>query len=1006
MKKAKLAAYITSGSVAAILLTVNIVAIGVFGSTITRYLVGNGTADEETLQASRASGEELAAQIESEGIVLLKNQENLLPLSKDVEGSIDKVNVFGWSSTQWIGGGSGSGRVVSSQGNLNITTGLLEALDAYHIDYNHDLTDMYKKFAGERPGFTSGTLNTDYYQFHRLIEPSIKNDYSEDLLNGAKAYSDTAFVVLGRISGESNDAPKVQYKGTGRSSSPNDATRTYLEISTEEEELLTYVGANFDKVVVIINSTNTMELGFLDTIEGLDACLYVGATGINAAKAIPGIIYGDVTPSGRTTDTFAYEFESAASYANAGLEGERLYSNITSTSQKVYPYDGKTKYGNVGNDNARYPGVSYVDYKENIYIGYKWYETADVEHYWDDVGGYEKVVQFPFGYGLSYTDFEWEVTNVNPQPVADGKISPALTSNGKIEVTVRVTNIGEKAGKDVVQLYYTAPYNPGGIEKSSINLAAYAKTETLNPKQSQEVTLSFDVQDMASYDAYDDNYNDFMGYELDSGTYEIKLMRNAHETHPVVESDEAAHTSPIFTYTIDSNIQYKNDKYTGKEVRNLFTGADAMDGVSLDGGKDRNGDFKITYLTRSDFINTFPELSEARAITDEELQYNLYTTTMADEWKNVEAEAPRYSIDSGLKLTDSDGNPTELMKELGADYDADKWDKLLDQMTIEEQKQLVLHGYVQTREVNSIGKPVCNDVDGPNQIGSFNQKNVGTGYPNSTTLAQTWNAKLAYNMGIALGAEAKNLGYDGWYGPGLNCHRSPFGGRNYEYYSEDAFLNGDMAANAVKGAKNAGVYSYLKHLAVYDQESYRDGLYTWLTEQSFREIYLKPFEMAIQEGGATGVMTSYNRVGAVWAGGSTALLTGLLRNEWDFKGTVLTDYADHHDYMNIDQALRAGGDLWMDGWNNNGSFAQETTSNRFKATLREACKHIIYTYCNAYYTHSIYDPKDDEVSITIGTRKPPKETWKTIVYIVDGVVVAGLVTWCVLVSLPKKKKEE
>lgn len=998
MKKSRIVNYVAIASVFTLVSVINILALGPFSDSLD-ILFGTETADKETISLARQDGENLALQIEQEGIVLLKNDplyeggNNSLPLNEDLK----RLNVFGWAASQWIGGGSGSGRVVSNINNYKVQTGLLEALENAGIEYNKDLIEMYRDYCDTRPKFTSGTLNSYEYEFHRIIEPSIYDDYSDTLLDDAYNYSDTALVVIGRISGESNDATKVQYKGNSTSNNIDDSTRTYLDISTEEEDLLKYVGENYENVIVIVNSTNTMNLSFLDYIDGIDSCLLVGASGINAAKAIPDILYGKISPSGRTTDTYVYDFSTAASYANSGLEGENLYTN--GKTLNLYPADG-TKYGNVGNESAKYPGVAYIDYSEGIYIGYKWYETADKCGFWNSnfakekfniKNGYKDVVQFPFGYGKSYTDFTWEIIDLNHKNESE------LLEDDVIEITVRVTNVGNVEGKDVVEVYYNPPYYEGEIEKSSTNLVAFSKTTSLKPGMYEDVKLSFGTRDMASYDYNDANKNNIKGYELDKGDYQIKLMKNAHEEAKIVNTNSSKHNSAVIDYNVKDTIYFKNDAYSNNEVSNKFTGEKAIDGISID------KDLKV--MSRSNFESTFPKLENARSISSEIAFYNLYTDDQANRWIDENDEEVITNQNNGLKVFEK-GAITDLGKKLGKDYNDEQWDPLLNQMSLKEMTDLVLHGYVKNDKVDSIGKPKMVDVDGPAQIGSFNQQNVGTGFPNATTIGQTWSTSLAYDFGLALGKETKALGYDGWYGPGLNLHRSPFGGRNYEYYSEDAYLSGIMAANSIRGAKNTGVYSYLKHLAVYDQESYRDGLYTWLTEQSLRELYLKPFQMAVQLGGATGMMTSYNRIGAVWAGGSEALLTYVLRNEWGFRGCVLTDYADHHSYMSMDHALRAGGDLYMDGWDSKGVFTKETSSNSFKQALRRASKNIIYMVLNAYYANSVYNASDDVSPIIIGAKNTGPSKWKIFVGVADGVIAAGLITWLILVSLKIKDKKQ
>lgn len=792
------------------------IACAIFAKTIDQYVTGTrlDTTEEATADVL-AHGEEVAEQIEAEGMVLLQNKDNVLPLSQDVK----QVNVFGWGSTQWLGGGSGSGRVVSTD------TGLLQALEAAGISYNTELTQMYTDFQPERPYASNmvGTLNSWPEQSCRLYEPDINdtNYYTQQMLDNAKAYSDTAIVVLTRFSGESNDCPQVQYKQVTKDGEIiTDETRTYLDLSTEEENLLTYVGQNYQNVIVLLNSGNILSVGQIETIPGVDACLTVGLTGTNAATAIPKVLWGEINPSGRTADTWAYDFATAASYANAGANGVGAYTN----ADGLYPADG-TVCGNLGSDaNYAYDQVSYVDYAEGIYVGYKWYETADAEGYWD-------------------------------------------------------------------------------------------------------------------------------------------------------------------------------------EVSNKFTGDDAMDGVSLDG---TDSDQDIVYLTRADFAGTFPkENVDSRPMAENVAALNLYTPEMAQEWVDESDEPITTGAQNGL-LVEKDGIMTELGYQLGKNYDDPQWDALLDQLTTDEMLNLTLHGYVKDSELPSIGKATGRAVDGPSQVGSFNQPAFGTGYPSSVAMAQTWNADLATEYGHSLGQEAAHLGYSGLYAPAVNMHRSPFNGRNYEYYSEDSYLSGIMCGRTVEGCKQAGIYCYVKHFLCNDGEAgiFRDGVYIWMTEQTIRETYLEPFRIMVEDYGATGLMTSYNRVGAVWAGGSEALLTGVLRDEWGFNGAVITDYSDHHVFMNGDQSLRAGGSLWMDGWLSDGTYACETSSNSFQQELRRASKNIIYMYLNARAVNQGYCAETGNEAMLKPATVPNFPVWKVALAAADVVVILLFVLALRAVRRDRKEKAD
>ena len=970
------------------------VAMALLGDTVDSFL---GTdvvnAEPEEREAVMEDGRALAERVEAEGIVLLRNEGEALPLPADVT----QVNVFGWASTQWVASGSGSGQVAGE------TMGLLDALEERGIQYNTQLADMYRGFHGERAYRSAGALNSHASEFCRLYEPSVRDKtcYPDDLLVAAEAYSDTAIVVIGRVSGESIDCPDAQYKVSGRDGAVDlDVTRGYLELSREEEDLLRYVGATYERVVVLVNSTNTMELGELETIPGIDAALMVGTTGEVGARAVVGALWGDVNPSGRTTDTYAYSFETAASWANAGAMGEGLYTN----GEGLYPADG-TLNANVGVAET-YDGVRFVDYAEGIYVGYRWYETADAEGFWDGVEnehgtGYDAVVQYPFGYGLSYTSFSWQVTARAPgQGMRVDRVTNA-------SITVRVTNTGSVAGRDVVQLYCTPPYEPGGVEKPSTVLVAFAKTRLLQPGESQDVTLSFTLDDVASYDCYDANGNGFAGYELERGEYLVELKRNAHE----LADCDYAQTS----YYLPSDVLCEKDLKTGATVANRFTGAAAEDGVSVDGSDSAAG---ITYLTRADFAGTFPRQGSAdRAMTDNVMARNLYGED------RVEADARGYEEKLATPLNQpltsaagdywqltENGELTQMGRELGLDYDDPRWELLLDYVSLADMERLVLHGYLATGAIDGIGKPRTKEVDGPAQVGSFNQLSYGVGYPGPTVLAQTWNATLAREYGAQVGLECAMIGVDGWYAPCANVHRTPVGGRNYEYYAEDPLLCGVMAAEVVAGSREAGTYAFLKHFAVNNQDSYRDSLYTWLTEQALREIYLAPFRHAVSEG-ATGLMTSYNRIGATWAGGSRALLTSVLRGEWGFEGAVITDYADHQTYMNADEMLRAGGDLYMDGVFRNGAFAYGFTQDELLAAegtpeepravsyltnLRRATKNVLYTWLNARATNLAYNEAAASVGEP-GIERPLKTQGfnyvGTALAIADAVAGVGAVAW-------------
>lgn len=1013
-KRFKIIAIVSCALILAIVLALN-VAVGIFAPLLDKFVVGY--QEGESSGAARAEGAALSEQIQAEGTVLVQNNDDLLPLSKE---DVPKVNVFGWASTDWVISGSGSGQVKRAG-----AVDFLEALEEYGIEYNTELTNMYEGFRANRefsiagshaggetsanPG-SSGSLHSFNYEFCRLYEPSIddRNYYTEALLSNAESYSDTAFVVIGRANGESDDAPKVQYKNCSGKGMPSpqyiDDTRTYLEISTEEEALLEYVGATYENVVVLINSTNVMELGFMETIPGLDACLVVATTGTAGARAVPKIIYGEVNPSGKLADTFAYDLSTSSTYVDTGSGNDT--TNFYTNGSGLYPTT--TTHTN-GSSVVPYEGVAYTDYREGVYMGYRWYETADEMGFWDSdfaknhwgiSEGYEDVVQYPFGYGLSYTEFEWTITYMEIPN------NQSLSIDDVIKVGVTVTNVGDVPGQDVVELYYSAPYNE--IEKSSVNLGAFGKTQTvLQPGESEYVELTMNVSDMASYD-----YEGFIvpggGYVLEEGNYTLSLRTDSHTiaTDKVVNGSGSVHNDAIIHYSVNEDTNYLQD-----EVYNRFTGEDTTDGVAIDGNSD--GSAEITYLSRANFEGTFPiEQGENRAMTEEIMALNLYTEEMADEWaaERSDAEAVTFGDTSQGGLVYEDGQINDYGMQLGFDYDDPEWEELLNRITKQEMLSLVLSSYTETQAIPSIGKPKTNDFDGPNQPGSFSDGITAeaTGF-SSIALAQTWNAELAYSMGSAFATECNSYGINGLYGPGVNLHRSPFGGRNYEYYSEDPLISGVMCANFVKAAKNKGVFCYLKHICLYETESGRDGMYVWLTEQALRELYLRPFEIAVKEGGSNAIMTSYGRIGAVWTGASEALLQEVITGEWGFRGAFLTDYSDHPEFMDPDAMIRAGGDLFMRV--GGGSFNYEQESNAFDQALRAATKDVVYMWLNTLATNADYNAKiesgeiDDE--IVIPTSPKLNFRWYIPVLVaVDVVAVAGCAVWLFFAFKKKKAKEE
>ena len=936
---------------------------------------GYGFVENERTGEIIEEGKALGEEIVGEGIVLLKNDtveetgKKSLPI--DLESG-SKINVFGWASIDWIAGGYGSGFSNTQLTKMKLYETLYEA----GIQYNTELKDMYTDFFAQKAyAYGSewdekrGDIDIGNNKKFRLHEPGA-DFYTDEVINNASEFSDNAIVVLGRVGGEGNDLRTVQTKQpqvSGSDEEITDDTRHYLELSTEEEEMIKAASRACDNVIVVLNTCNAMELGFLNDPEyGIDSCILVGTTGLTGVRSVIDVLSGEITPSGRTADTFAADFTLSPSYPTSSDTGVLSYSDQAGGNYNYYSW--------------------YVDYTDSIYVGYRYYETAyaDMNKETDGSGDawYKDNVVYPFGYGLSYTDFEWRVKSVSMAP-------GALDVDGKIEITVEVKNVGtEYSGKDVVELYWSAPYGDETandsevekpVEKSHVVLGDFAKTDLIAPGDTDEVTLELYVQDMASYDAYDDNGNEHKGYELDPGDYSVMLMRNAHELGPVV-TDEDNDYSAELVYTLGGtkphNYTHDRTNPDGEEIVNRFTGEDIDENsVPIDGSEET---VAPEFMSRSDFDATFPEKKEARAADPEAI------TISKDNGGTEEENIPTHTQGKGGSLTVQDM--------IGLDYGDSKWEDLLDQMTRAEMTELITDGAFKTAEVHSVGKPMVIDFDGPTGL---NTREAGdkhcnfVAYPNETLLAQTWNKQLSYDFGSKVGEEARNAGVWGWYAPSANLHRSPFGGRNYEYYSEDPILSGIMAGQTIKGAKDQGMYCYLKHFAANENESHREGLFVWLTEQSLREIYLKPFEIALKTGEGNALMTSMNRLGAVWAAGSRALMTDILRGEWGFEGSAITDWVGS--YMPVNLGLKAGNDLWLHRLDLNHA---DSSSDTYFHYARLACKNILYTYVSTEAAR--LEAGGEPVDITVCSVEL-HYGWVWIIVGIEALCLAGLAVWIVFV---------
>lgn len=942
------------------------VAAGVLAEPITIYLGGYGIQFDNL---NAAQGNELCHDIEGEGLLLLKNQNKTLPLT-----DLKKINVFGWGGSDggFVDSGAGSGSSGERGSGSKVT--LLDAFMNAGIETNTTLNSFYSSYASSRD---RGDYWNKAYPFFNLIEPEAKD--VAPLMDDAFAFSDTALIVISRLGGEGQDLPRTQKK----LKLPEDTSRNYLQLSLEEEGLLEAVHQEgFAHVIVLIDACNAMELGFLQA-DWIDAALSAGPCGQNGASAIVEALQGKINPSGKTVDTYAYDLSTAPTYPNAPNCREVNNTN-----------GGEFTYTN---------GGAYIDYAEGIYVGYKWYETADAEGYFNNVTnaygqGYSGVVQYPFGFGLSYSSFDWRLKSASP---AAGS---TITPDTEISLEVWVTNTSSVPGKDVVELYYSAPYTPGGIEKSALCLGDFAKTGTLDANNGQHpaelLTLKIKARDMKSYDTDDANGNGFSGYELEQGDYVLSLRHDAHtlDDNPALR----------LTYHIQSTAQLANDETTGNPVENRFTGDAADDGVSIDG---RDSDAAITYLSRADFASTFPVRSSSRRTKSANI------TKLGNHWLGKHFDTtttPMQGLAGDLRLYQDGTINQELVEKLGANYDAEEYETLLDQISVSELNTLIEGSGYRTPKIDSIGKPEMTDLDGPSGLNDTNMtmatKSKWTSFPVETVLASTWSKKMSFLYGYCVGKEAASTNVAGWYAPACNLHRSPFDGRNFEYYSEDPLLSGVMCQETVQGASDNGLYCYVKHFAVNETENNRAQLYTWLNEQSLREVYLRPFEIAVKAGKANAIMSSFNRLGATWAGGNYALLTSVLREEWGFRGSVLTDYCSSAtDYMNVDQGLRAGGDIWLNGLRAStmGGHYDKTSATAI-STARQAAHNVLYTYCNTVYRQAHYQPDDfaKTFATTVGGKAAGSASRAWLGWLIGGSVLyflllGGLACW---VYIPRRKK--
>lgn len=894
--------------VLAVVVCVNMICFGPM-STLIGLATGNGTLSDETNEEAA----EVAEEIMEDGIVLLKN-ESLLPLNET-----KKLNIFGWESINPAYGGAGSGGINDLYDIVSLNQGLENA----GFSINQELVDFYNNYGADNPEMSIQK------QSWTLPEPPV-DTYSDELIKSAKEYSDVAVVVLSRKAGEGhNDIPmdvrKAAYDNNSDEYDDFPEGEHYLQLSQTERDMVDMVCSNFDNVIVVYNGANQFELGFADEYPQIKSVVWCPGTGNVGFNALGKVFSGEVNPSGKTPDTFIYDMTTAPWWNNAE---KTEYTNLA---------DLAVEGMNAGTAQVYAP--AFTNYVEGIYVGYKYYETAAQEGAID----YDKTVQYPFGYGLSYTEFEQKMGELEEK-------------DGQISVDVEVTNTGDVAGKDVVEVYYEPPYTNGGIEKSSANLIEFAKTDLLQPGESQTVTVTFSIEDMASYDE-----NHAKAYVLEKGDYAISINS---DSHTVLDQK---------TYTADKDVVYKGENKRASDdtaATNVF--------------EDAKGD--VTYLSRADHFANYEEATAAPAsaelgepyVSEYHLNSNFDKTT----YLNDEDVMPTTGADNGLTLAD--------MRD--ADYDDPRWEKPLDQLTVDEMANMIAMAGYQTAAMDSVGKVATLDFDGPAAINN-NFTGVGSiGFPIEVVVASTWNKELAQAWGECMGKISQEMGAEGWYAPGMNTHRTAFGARNYEYFSEDGVLAGNMGAKAVEGARKYGVYSYIKHFALYEGNAKMVSV--WSNEQAIREIYLKPFEISVKQGGANAVMVSWSFLGDKWTGESSNLMNTVLRDEWGFRGMALTDFFRNngHGFMNADAALANGVDVMLSTFNgeeNNVANPEHPTS---VLQMRNACKNVMYTVVSSW----AYDGEHEETGM---------ENWKKAGIGIDIVIALFMAGMEVLVIRGYKKRK-
>ena len=868
---------------------------------------------------------ELNLQLEGEGAVLLKNSEKALPLA---EG--EKVTVLGTQADTLATGGSGSGGQTKPGGDN--TPGapltLFEALDAAGIEYNPSVKAEYEKpeLNPKTLSYSGNAYDGGHYmqKVDKESADSVFFDGSwyEPAEDGALAganlegYTDTALVVLSRsgAEGQDNDAYDLKDKDT-QEPVTDDISDHYLQLTTSEKELMAYAKKNFEKVVVLINSPSAMELGCLEYDEDIDAVLWIGQPGWNGIMAVGQVLTGEVNPSGRTVDIYMADFATDPTFYNFGdfTQANAILNGAAGEGGAALPMGYDEAYVVEGVTNGNY---KIVDYAENIYLGYRYYETvyaelkAENEEAADE--WYANAVVYPFGYGLSYTEFDQKITGV------DGDLSDP---DGEVTVKVEVTNTGDTAGKEVAQIYATAPYFEDEIEKAAVNLVAFEKTGLLQPGESEELSITFRVKDLASFDYNDANGNDFCGYELEAGEYVLSARNNSHDVFEEITLEAAE----ALTWDEDGDEDTPNNIFSAELDDDVWGRYNTQSFVWTVDGEDNY--LRRTQMVEDGVVMLEEEYEEGapNALQEQlgwaaayEGEANLFTveafnllniqetygatyldydnpvtvdieTDVENPW--IVEEVPDDWTQNAAELNALGMYPIELSDMVGVPLEDEQWTTFMNQLSWEEMKKIANDGGYGSAAIKSIGKPAIEDHDGPGQLrANWSTVPDGNGYAWAceSVIGSTWNKELGYEQGVIVANEGILLGVSGWYGPGMNIHRSPLSGRNFEYYSQDGVQGGYMLAAVSKGATDYGMHIYMKHAFLNDQETSRSGVCTFATEQAIREIYAKPFELAVRYGNANGMMTSFNRIG-LSTSAAYAIAVQMYEKEWGFDGISVTD---------------------------------------------------------------------------------------------------------------------